>query len=767
MTTNNQGIALPIGTEINHYRIADVLGQGGFGVVYKAHHTHLDEQVVIKEFLPVELAGRHGSTVAPHSNSKQDLYSDCLRRFMEEGRTLVKLRHPNVVRCRDLFTANGTAYLVMDFEDGLSLDQLIKALEQHNDFYTQVQLLHFLIPLAQGLAYIHDQGVLHRDIKPGNVFIRRNDGSPVIIDFGAAKQNFAIASQSQAPFTEFYAPLEQIEGGGEAKPTIDIHAFGALIYRLVSGSVGPKAEARAMALLYGSKDPLSPVSEVAKTKLSDSFCQLIDRCLAFRAGDRPQSMHEVAASLQKIAGKSLNHETSTPAKMPTATPSAAIKVDKPVKPARTAKDPDSAGMVFPTKWVAIVVAIAVLGVGGAWAISEFQQQREVAAEKERIMAEQRQADEAEWAAANSANTIEAFEKYLAEFPEGLFVEAAKSRINALELEAELQRKLAEQQEREKQREKEERDRLLAEQRERERIAEEQRKAEEQRRKAARALALAGEMVSIRGGSFTIGCDLSSGCDNRELPNKTVTIKAFQIGKYEVTRAKFAEFVRATNYVTRAERESGGSTCYAGVSGRDPFWDYTSGLSWRNASLMGAGQGDNHPVVCVSQNDALKFIEWLNKETGMKFRLPTEAEWEYVARAGSRNTYGVTNNMESLCMYGNVNDSTVLPDGTYWNSKLSCTDGYAFTAPVGSYVANAFGVYDMIGNVKELMADCWNESLSNLPTNGSKTTSGDCVRTVERGGNFNTSPSFLRVSYRGNPGNEFRAIHTGFRLALDN
>ena len=119
------------------------------------------------------------------------------------------------------------------------------------------------------------------------------------------------------------------------------------------------------------------------------------------------------------------------------------------------------------------------------------------------------------------------------------------------------------------------------------------------------------------------------------------------------------------------------------------------------------------------------------------------------------------------MYGNVNDSTVLPDGTYWNSKLSCTDGYAFTAPVGSYVANAYGVYDMIGNVKELMADCWNDTLANLPSNGSKTTTGDCVRTVERGGNFNTSPSFLRVSYRGNPGNEFRAVHTGFRLALDN
>ncbi|CAI8154027.1 MAG: Serine/threonine-protein kinase C [Pseudidiomarina mangrovi] len=760
MTTSNQGIALPVGTEINHYRIADVLGQGGFGVVYKAHHTHLDEQVVIKEFLPVELAGRHGNTVSPHSNSKQDLYSDCLRRFMEEGRTLVKLRHPNVVRCRDLFTANGTAYLVMDFEDGLSLDQLIRALEQQNDSYTQVQLLHFLIPLAQGLAYIHDQGVLHRDIKPGNVFIRRHDGSPVIIDFGAAKQNFAIASQSQAPFTEFYAPLEQIEGGGEAKPTIDIHAFGALVYRLVSGAVGPKAEARAMALLYGSKDPLSPVAEVTKTKLTDAFCQLIDSCLAFRAGDRPQSMHEIVTALEQIAGKSLSGDSAKYTKMPAAEKPA--KAEKPKKPAKAVDDSKPA-MIFPTKWVAIIVAVAVLGGGGAWAISEFQQQRAIDIEQQRIAEQQRKQDEAAWGEANSGNTIEDFEQYIANYPEGIYLEAAKSRKKALELEAELQRKLAEQE----QRDKAERDRLLAEQRERERIAEQQRKAEEQRRKAARARELAGEMVSIRGGSFSIGCDAGSSCDSKELPTKQISIKAFQIGKYEVTRAQFAAFVRATNYVTRAERETGSATCYAGVAGRDPFWAYTNDITWRNASLMGSGQGDNHPVVCVSQLDALEFIDWLNKETGMKFRLPSEAEWEYVARAGSRNTYGVTNNQESLCMYGNVNDSTALPDGTFWNSKLSCTDGYAFTAPVGSYIANAFGVHDIIGNVKEFTADCWNANLSNIPSNGSANKNGDCTKVVERGGNFNTSPSFLRVTYRGDPGNAFRGVHAGFRLALDN
>ncbi|WP_189484286.1 serine/threonine protein kinase, partial [Alishewanella tabrizica] len=229
------------------------------------------EQVVVKEFLPVELAGRHGNTVQPHGTSKQELYGECLRRFMVEGKTLVKLRHPNVVRCRDLFTANGTAYLVMDFEDGLPLDELVSSLEAQGSRYTEQQLLHFLLPLADGLAYIHSQGVLHRDIKPANVFIRRSDGSPVIIDFGAAKQNFALASQSQAPFTEFYAPLEQIEGGGEAKPTVDIHAFGGLMYRLATGQMGPKAEARAMALVYGNPDPLKPATELAKGHYSEQF----------------------------------------------------------------------------------------------------------------------------------------------------------------------------------------------------------------------------------------------------------------------------------------------------------------------------------------------------------------------------------------------------------------------------------------------------------------------------------------------------------------
>ncbi|MGB1949146.1 MAG: protein kinase domain-containing protein [Marinobacter sp.] len=287
--------ALRPGTRLNQYLIEHVLGQGGFGIVYRARHEHLEESVVIKEFLPTEVALRHDDRVQAISSARQAPYSEGLARFIAEGRTLVKLRHPNIVRCRDLFLANDTAYLVMDFEDGLPLDVLIAELEARGQRYSEAQLLHFLLPIADGLDYIHNQSVLHRDIKPGNIFIRRSDGSPVIIDFGAAKQDFAVASQSQAPYTDFYAPLDQIEGSGAASPTIDVHAFGALMYRIVTQQHGPRAQVRASALISGKPDPLVPASEIARGEYSERLLTLIDQCLAFKNTDRPQSMAEVRA----------------------------------------------------------------------------------------------------------------------------------------------------------------------------------------------------------------------------------------------------------------------------------------------------------------------------------------------------------------------------------------------------------------------------------------------------------------------------------------
>uniref|UniRef100_UPI002FD8EA64 serine/threonine protein kinase n=1 Tax=Arsukibacterium sp. TaxID=1977258 RepID=UPI002FD8EA64 len=404
--------ALQTGSTLNHYIIEAVLGSGGFGIVYKAHHTHLDEQVVIKEFLPVELAGRHGNTVQPHGTSKQELYSECLRRFMVEGKTLVKLRHPNVVRCRDLFTANGTAYLVMDFEDGLPLDELVRSLEAQGSRYTEQQLLHFLLPLADGLSYIHQQGVLHRDIKPANVFIRRSDGSPVIIDFGAAKQNFALASQSQAPFTEFYAPLEQIEGGGEAKPTVDIHAFGGLMYRLATGQMGPKAEARAMALVYGNPDPLKPATELAKGHYSTNFLTTIDQCLAFKASERPQSMQQVK---QRLMPNSLIQPAA--AQPQYQLHSEPQPQSQPVSQAATRQ-------LWPVKWLATSAVLLLLAVG-SWQVLQYR------AEQTHLAQQDQQA----WQLATADHTEQSYQLYLSTQPQGQYRLDAQTQLEALQAEA--------------------------------------------------------------------------------------------------------------------------------------------------------------------------------------------------------------------------------------------------------------------------------------------------------------------------------------------
>ncbi len=301
MSEQQNHLALPQGTEIGSYRIEAILGMGGFGIVYKARHTLFEDRLVaIKEFLPRDMAGRHGSTVVPHTTSDQTLYDDNLERFVKEGQTLVKLQHPNVVHCIDLFKANGTAYLFMDYEDGAPLDVLIKAHEAQGSRYTEEQLLAILIPLAAGLEFIHSREVIHRDIKPDNIFLRRADESPVIIDFGAARQNYLSVTQTRAPFTPFYAPAEQMDTDRSPRPTLDIHAFGGLMYRMVCGEVGPDAQKRMLGASQGNGDPLEWSRVRMAGVYSDPFLALIDQCLAFMPDQRPQSMAEVRQRLEQL-----------------------------------------------------------------------------------------------------------------------------------------------------------------------------------------------------------------------------------------------------------------------------------------------------------------------------------------------------------------------------------------------------------------------------------------------------------------------------------
>jgi serine/threonine protein kinase/uncharacterized protein YecT (DUF1311 family) len=279
--------ALPKGTQLNQYELVSVLGAGGFGITYMARDTSLDTLVAIKEYLPGDLAARRDdSTVTAKSTTSKGDFDWGLDRFLSEARTLAKFRHPNIVRVNQIFQANNTAYLVMEYAKGQSLEDAL-----HAGPLTEEQTKQMLAPILDGLQRVHEQGFLHRDIKPANIILR-DDGGSLLIDFGAARQ--AMESRSRALtsiVTEGYAPLEQYHGTGHQGPWTDIYALGAVAYRCLTGSKPPSAAARVR------NDPLVPIAVAAKNQVSSHFAAVIAAALNLDERLRPQSIAEFRAMM--------------------------------------------------------------------------------------------------------------------------------------------------------------------------------------------------------------------------------------------------------------------------------------------------------------------------------------------------------------------------------------------------------------------------------------------------------------------------------------
>ncbi len=262
------------------------------------------------------------------------------------------------------------------------------------------------------------------------------------------------------------------------------------------------------------------------------------------------------------------------------------------------------------------------------------------------------------------------------------------------------------------------------------------------------------MVAIPLGSFTMGSPESEKDRiKNEGPQHQVTFaRPFAVGKFEVTVDQFAAFVADTGY-------DAGSNCIVWQDGK---WNAQSGHSWRNP---GFSQNDSHPVVCVTWNDTKAYVAWLSKKTGKTYRLLTEAEWEYAARAGTTTRYNFGDDGNAMCRHGNGADQTAKssdPGASGW-ATASCSDGYAYTAPVGRFSANAFGLHDIHGNVWEQTEDCWNENYTGAPRDGSAWTSGDCRRHVVRSGSWWNLPQILRAAMRDGPFADARGSFVGFRV----
>lgn len=255
-----------------------------------------------------------------------------------------------------------------------------------------------------------------------------------------------------------------------------------------------------------------------------------------------------------------------------------------------------------------------------------------------------------------------------------------------------------------------------------------------------------EMVVIPKGSFTMGAApneeareaLAEQFRHRSEPQRAVIVSQFSASRLEVTRGQYRVFAEATRHV--------GEGCFV-WNGTDFEWEQTR--NWRNP---GYAQDDTHPVVCVSWNDASAYVQWLAQKTGRRYRLLSEAEWEYAARAGTATARYWGDDGNQSCAYA--------------NGAAPCNDGYAYTAPGGSYRPNAFGLHDMLGNVGEWTQDCWNANYTGAPADARAWTSGDCAMRAVRGGAWDDVPAGMRSAYRVGSPTVIRLYSRGFRVARD-
>ena len=291
--------ALKSGASVENFNISRTLGVGGFGITYQAYDEHLERDVALKEYFPSSLALRadDGLSINPREPDDRANYEYGLERFLDEAKTLAKFDHPNIVRVTQFLKRNNTAYLVMNYEQGESLQLQLKkqvTIDQH-------RLIEIVMDLFRGLQVVHYKQFLHRDIKPGNILIC-GDGRPVLLDFGSARQ--AVQDREMtAIITPGYAPFEQYFGKQNQGAWTDLYAIGATMFHCLTGLKPTPALDRMNQLKQGQDDPVVKVIDYANLSCSR---ELVDFMLALMAPEveaRPQSAADALAICQQIKDK--------------------------------------------------------------------------------------------------------------------------------------------------------------------------------------------------------------------------------------------------------------------------------------------------------------------------------------------------------------------------------------------------------------------------------------------------------------------------------
>ena len=796
---NPASLALPPGTRIDNLRIDRVLGQGAFGIIYLVTDTVLSSSFALKEFLPADLVNRaEDGRVGTRDRAALQLFSAGLERFVAEGRTVAQLQHPNIVKVYRCFEANDTAYLVMSYYQGEALHTLL----ERGGTFTEEEALALSHPLLDALDYCHRRGVVHQDIKPANIYITE-DGDPILLDFGAAGQRLQATAVTRLQLgSEGYAAIEQFEPAGNIGPWTDIYGLAATLYRCVSGRVPVSASQRRTALDRHEPDPLPALEQLLPKPDFARLMGAISPGLALDPGERPQSIAawRPAFSAGSIAGEREEREwlplillsalaillltalvylftadrwTTDPAVAEVAAPRGAdpeaeTATPPPTSPEETARwqaalEADTAYgyQLFLDDYPASIHRDQALlhlerldhqawgraqeednrsaveaymrefpaGRHEADALIKLEEFRLAEEAAERARSERERQDHEAWEAARAQRSSTAMDAYLDAWPDGLHADEARALRQSLQNETNDRRaydaasKLN----------------TIAAYRAYveafpagSNIAAALEAIDDLTLRAGKIFKDCADcptMVVVPAGSFWQGSDEQNPqVLKKETPRRMVTIaEPFAVGVFEITFAQWDTCVAAGGCSTRPADNA-----------------------WGRA---------NRPVIMVSWNDAVEFTTWLSERTGQLYSLPSESQWEYVARAGTEGDW-LGGDPSRVCEYGNVAGSE---SGLRWQ-HADCADPAALeTLPAGSLRANAFGLHDVIGNVAEWTLDCMNLSYLDAPADGSAWGRGICSSRMTRGGSWFTGTKDIRLPARFNLKNGDRNDFTGFRV----
>jgi len=697
------------------YRIGRVLGAGGFGVTYLAVDQNVGLRVAIKEYMPGSDAGRgtDGYSVEAHTLDDKEAFDFGLEKFLEEAQVLARISekdNPNIVNIHGFFKANGTAYLVMRYLEGQTLNSL---LESSGGSLPENEAVEILTAMLNGLRDIHNEGFIHRDIKPQNVFIT-NDRGVKLIDFGAARHAQGAKSRGLTQiYTPPYAPFEQYFKQSDQGPWTDLYAVGITFYQMLTGLIPEGAPGRVQ------DSSLTLPHTITGGAVSKRLDAVIAKAISPAAEDRFRSVDEFLEALSKPFVNDVEPQ-QVPPKPPEGLDQEPVTVilGDGARKSSSQRYLNLAIYIMGAVFVVLsAVGIFLFAVGTGSEVAEVGSGSEVA---EVPSSESAKGVGVEAGAATGAGVgVEAGTGAGAGTGPGTGAGAGAEAPTEAEATADAPTDAPSKAS----------PRTEAETPAPAGTEATTGKGDPAQAKAAGALEL--DWVPIPGGRFQMG---SNDGDPDEKPIHSVRVPAFEMSKSEVTFKQYRACVDA-GHCTAPHIDDG--TCW--------IWN---GRKWDKGALPSSFQGDNQPVVCVDWEQARAFAAWAGG------RLPTEAEWEYAAS-------GVGNDWKYP--WGNE-DATCGRAVMCGAGKDGC--GRAITWPVCSKPKGHTpqGLCDMAGNVWEWVQDWYHNSYKGAPTDGSAWESPEGSKRVRRGGLWVNVGKHVRSANRGYVSPSYSSNGVGFRIA---